>query len=85
MYDDYDSVSRNQEVKKLKKTKSLKEEEDEYFNREITPTLETNHYACDKQSNLYVLQQEQFITGAGYISEAPTNCSRYEKNILEDC
>lgn len=60
-----------------KKTrKGINVEEEEYFSRTKVAKYEDRFNACDKKSTLYVLQQELFIQGRGYTSEAPTNCSR---------
>lgn len=59
--------------------KGMNLEEEEYFSRPKVAKYEDRFNACDKKSTLYVLQQELFIQGRGYTSEAPTNCSRYIK------
>ena len=61
-------------AKKPRKGQTL--EEEEYFSRPKVAKYEDRFNACDKKSTLYVLQQELFIQGRGYTSEAPTNCSR---------
>lgn len=61
-------------AKKSEKEQNLDEEE--YFSRPKVAKYEDRFNACDKKSTLYVLQQELFIQGRGYTSEAPTNCSR---------
>uniref|UniRef100_A0A1B0CZ82 Uncharacterized protein n=1 Tax=Phlebotomus papatasi TaxID=29031 RepID=A0A1B0CZ82_PHLPP len=85
VYDDYDTATppydKGPSQKKLRKGQS--QEEEDYFNRPKEIKYETFHYACDKQSQLYILNQSMFIQGNGFSGEGPRNCSRpyYIKRI----
>lgn len=78
--DDYENGFVEEEQTKApvskKPRKGQNSEEEEYFSRPKVAKYEDRFNACDKKSTLYVLQQELFIQGRGYTSEAPTNCSR---------
>lgn len=63
-------------IKKLKKGFSL--EDEEWFLQEAQKKKqnETLYYACDKKSELYVLQQDFILHNRGYSLDVPTNDSR---------
>ncbi|XP_058447088.1 voltage-dependent calcium channel subunit alpha-2/delta-3 isoform X2 [Malaya genurostris] len=70
-YDDSDYTDLNR-PKKPKKT--YINDEDEYFNRPREIKMEMVYEACDKKSDLYVMQQDRFIKGDGFFYEAqPVN------------
>lgn len=52
------------------------DEEDAYFNRIIETKFETQYRACDKKSNLYLLQQERFLKGKPPPSKGQSAVSR---------
>ena len=52
------------------------EEEDAYFNRAIVKEYTTEYRACDKKANLYLLQQDLFMSGERLPPKAQSNCSR---------
>lgn len=62
---DYGDGHRNKIDDSPKKPVYLDEEDEEekYFNRPIVPKYETTYRACDKKSDLYLLQQERFLKG----------------------
>ncbi|XP_058819559.1 voltage-dependent calcium channel subunit alpha-2/delta-3 isoform X2 [Topomyia yanbarensis] len=66
-YDDSDYTDINR-PKKPKKT--YINDEDEYFNRPKEIKKETVYEACDKKSDLYVMQQDIFIKGDGFFYES---------------
>lgn len=71
---DYDSaVTMQPPSKKLRKGQN--QEEEDYFNRILTPVYETDYFACDKQYDLYMLNQSLFIQGNGFSSKLKTSCS----------
>uniref|UniRef100_A0A1B0CC93 Voltage-dependent calcium channel alpha-2/delta subunit conserved region domain-containing protein n=1 Tax=Lutzomyia longipalpis TaxID=7200 RepID=A0A1B0CC93_LUTLO len=80
VYDDYDTATVPTQ-RKLRKGQN--QEEEDYFNRPKEIKYETKHYSCDKQSQLYLLNQSMFIQGNGFSGEGPRNCSRpyYIKRI----
>lgn len=51
--------------------------EDQYFNRIIEKKYEKIFRACDKKSNLYILQQKLLIQGNNVPSQGKSNCSRW--------
>lgn len=51
-------------------------DEDSYFNRKIEKEYETIYRACDKKTNLYILQQNLFIQGTILPTQGKSNCSR---------
>nr|XP_029712886.1 LOW QUALITY PROTEIN: voltage-dependent calcium channel subunit alpha-2/delta-3-like [Aedes albopictus] len=57
------------DVPRKKPKKPLVDEEEEYFNRPKEIKMETVYEACDKKSNLYVMQQDKFIKGDGFFYE----------------
>ncbi|XP_052896426.1 voltage-dependent calcium channel subunit alpha-2/delta-3 [Anopheles moucheti] len=64
-YDDYD------DTRPSKPKKIHVDEEEEYFNRPKEIKKEIVYEPCDKKSNLYVMQQDKFINGAGFFYEPP--------------
>lgn len=55
----------------------IDQDEDLYFSRVIIKEYETVYRACDKQTNLTILQQSLFIKGNTQLPEVqPSNCSR---------
>ena len=48
--------------------KAAVDDDEEYWNRPKEIKYDTKRYACDMISNLYVLNQELFIQGNGYVS-----------------
>ncbi|XP_055640550.1 voltage-dependent calcium channel subunit alpha-2/delta-3 isoform X1 [Toxorhynchites rutilus septentrionalis] len=58
------------DIKRPKKPmKPLVDEEEEYFNRPKETRKEIIYEPCDKKSELYVMQQDLFIKGDGFIYE----------------
>lgn len=55
------------------------DEEEKYFNRPIVPKYETTYRACDKKSDLYLLQQERFLKGKPPPSKGPEGQSSYSR------
>lgn len=72
--EDYDTTQSKTNATYEKSTMS---EEDAYFNRVIEKKYEVEHKPCDKKSNLYILQQDLFITGKILQAKGKSNCSRY--------
>lgn len=70
-FEDYDDkFDKPTATRKLRKGQN--EEEEAYFNRVITPVWENQSYACDKKSNLYVLEHDEYDP---YFQEnAETDC-----------
>lgn len=57
--------------------KGQNQEEENYFNRVIEKEYETIYRACDKKTDLYILQQNMFSTSGQIPSEMISNCARY--------
>ncbi|XP_044742062.1 voltage-dependent calcium channel subunit alpha-2/delta-3 [Chrysoperla carnea] len=72
-------------VPKKKLRKGQNQEEEDFFNKPRELICERKHRACDKQIDLYILQQKKFIDGdIRYNGKVPTTCSRpfYIKRIV---
>lgn len=76
--DGLDSTRSEERDRKKVPRKGVNVEEIEYFKlqSERRKKNETIYYACDKKSDLYVLQQDFIRDGRGYILDEPTNGSR---------
>lgn len=57
--------------------KGQDQEEEEYYNRVVKTVMEREAYPCDREANLYILQQEKFISGDGFMAFEATKTSRY--------
>ncbi|XP_038110145.1 voltage-dependent calcium channel subunit alpha-2/delta-3 isoform X2 [Culex quinquefasciatus] len=72
--EDYDESDYSDLTRPKKPKKIVVNEEEEYFNRPKEIRTETVYNACDKKSELYVMQQDKFIKGDGFIYESlPSN------------
>lgn len=75
---DYDESDYSDLTRPKKPKKIVVNEEEEYFNRPKEIRTETVYNACDKKSELYVMQQDKFIKGDGFIYESlPSNPAEY--------
>lgn len=57
--------------------KGQNQEEENYFNRLIEKEYETIYRACDKKTDLYILQQNLFSKSGQVPSHEISNCARY--------
>ncbi|XP_055595759.1 voltage-dependent calcium channel subunit alpha-2/delta-3 [Uranotaenia lowii] len=71
---DYDDPDYEDLGRPRKPKKPMVDEEEEYFSRPKEIKTEIVYKTCDKKSNLYVMQQDKFIKGDGFIYESmPAN------------
>lgn len=71
-----DGVTKPPKQQKANRKSQSLDEENAYFNRLIIPEFEKDYRSCDKKANLYILQQNLFLSGINLPSEAQSNCSR---------
>lgn len=57
--------------------KGQNQEEENYFNRVIEKEYETLYRACDKKTDLYILQQNLFSKSGQFHSHLNSSCARY--------
>lgn len=74
---DYSEISKSGDSKKTMPIKHKKDEDEEWFaqQKEKKKQNETTYYACDKKSELYVLQQDFIQHNRGYSLDEETNGS----------
>lgn len=58
--------------------KGQNQEEENYFNRVIEKEYETIYRACDKKTDLYILQQNLFSETGQISSHMNSSCARYD-------
>lgn len=68
-----------QKPRKIRKGQD--EEEEEYYSRPPKVQYDKSSYPCDRLANLFILQQQRFISGDGFMAFSATNSTRFGCNI----